>query len=485
MIILVNSKISQNNIVESLGKPEYSYYFLLREFLPALEQIGTLIQINSLDDVDNLYNQYQAAGEDVVFLSVSPPHQTPVGLRCPTLCLFAWEFYNIPNQAWDNEPRNDWRYVFENIAGVIACSEESAQAVRNAMGEDYPVIALPAPVFDRFQHLNQAQGWLPHQPNRSFEFKGFLYDSLTLGLSADGLVQHMERPQPNALFTPPPPMARKSTWQITKEHWQAWRRAVNKSQHTTAQASQEEPPPATPNNHYHIELTGTVYTTVVNPMDNRKNWRFILTSFCWAFRDEPNVTLIVKATHHNLETYRIELLTVLSRLAPFSCRIILVHGFLEKEQYDNLIKITDFYINASMCEGLCLPLMEFLSSGKPVIAPNNTAMLDYINPDFSLMIDSTPEPCQWAPDPYGYFSTHRYRINWRTVMQHFQSSHYIAEQQPERYQQMSLAATARMQRFCNLQHITEKLGAFLTLTMSAVQQHQNQAQALAADKASL
>ncbi len=60
MIILVNSKISQNNIVESLGKPEYSYFFLLREFLPALEQIGTLIQINSLDEVDNLYDQYHS-----------------------------------------------------------------------------------------------------------------------------------------------------------------------------------------------------------------------------------------------------------------------------------------------------------------------------------------------------------------------------------------------------------------------------------------
>ncbi|HAB93083.1 MAG TPA: glycosyltransferase, partial [Pseudomonas sp.] len=58
MIILVNSKISQSNIVESLGKPEYSYYFLLREFLPALEQIGTLIQISSLDEVDTLYDQY-------------------------------------------------------------------------------------------------------------------------------------------------------------------------------------------------------------------------------------------------------------------------------------------------------------------------------------------------------------------------------------------------------------------------------------------
>ncbi len=62
MIILVNSKISQNNIVESLGKPEYSYFFLLREFLPALEQIGTLVQVKSLDEVDTLYDQYTAAG---------------------------------------------------------------------------------------------------------------------------------------------------------------------------------------------------------------------------------------------------------------------------------------------------------------------------------------------------------------------------------------------------------------------------------------
>ena len=69
MIILVNSKISQSNIVVSLGKPEYSYYFLLREFLPALEQIGTLIQISSLDEVDTLYDQYAAAGEDDIFLS--------------------------------------------------------------------------------------------------------------------------------------------------------------------------------------------------------------------------------------------------------------------------------------------------------------------------------------------------------------------------------------------------------------------------------
>ena len=474
MIILVNCKISPSTIASSLGKAEYSYYFLLKEFLPALHQLGTVIEVDSLADVDRLYDEHRET-QPVIFLSVSPPHQTPVDLRCPTVCMFAWEHHNIPNQAWDNEPRNDWRYVFARIAGAIACSEESAQAVRDAMGQDYPVIALPAPLFERFQPLSKTQGWLPRQPDRSFEFTGFMYDSPQLGLSADGLVQHMERPQPEVLkqktvFTP-----RKSTWQATKKHWQAWRAAAAKNKQNSAHDNSSVTSTEIPNNHYRIELTGTVYTTVLNPMDNRKNWHAILTSFCWAFRDDPSVTLLFKTTHHDLESYRIELLTLLSRLAPFSCRIILIHSFLEKEQYDNLIKVTDFYVNASTCEGLCLPLMEFLSSGKPVIAPNNTAMQDYLNLDYSLIIDSSAEPWQWPPDPYGHFSTRRYRINCDTLKQHFQSSQQIAQEQPERYRQMSLAATAGMDSFCNLQHITQKLGTFLTATLPSAQQQQVQA----------
>ena len=40
MIILVNSKITCSSIQSSLGKPEYSYYFLLKQFMPALEHFA-------------------------------------------------------------------------------------------------------------------------------------------------------------------------------------------------------------------------------------------------------------------------------------------------------------------------------------------------------------------------------------------------------------------------------------------------------------
>ena len=85
MIIIVNSKVSGTNIQGALGKPEYSYYFLLRQFLPALEQIAQVISVESINEVDPLYREFSQSGVKVLFLSVSPPQQTPVHLECPTL----------------------------------------------------------------------------------------------------------------------------------------------------------------------------------------------------------------------------------------------------------------------------------------------------------------------------------------------------------------------------------------------------------------
>ena len=62
MIILVSSKITQSTIQSSLGKPEYSYFFLLKEFLPALQCIGEVITV-TLDQVDTLYQQYREQGQ--------------------------------------------------------------------------------------------------------------------------------------------------------------------------------------------------------------------------------------------------------------------------------------------------------------------------------------------------------------------------------------------------------------------------------------
>lgn len=471
MIILVNSKISRTSIQVSLGKPEYSYYFLLKQFMPALEQIARVIPVESNAEVDPLYRQLSESGEKVIFLSVSPPQQTPVDLQCPTVCLFAWEFHDAPDQAWEGEPRNDWRYALKHLAGAIACSRESAQAVRNLMGEDYPVVAIPAPVWAHFGGLLPPGGWLPGTSTRSFEFSGHAIDSLGLGLSANGLVQHLPRPTRHTIKSQPKgkePGALRLTGLLLCE----WLITLGRSRvrRTVQQRKGVQPAPSQagkqPVNNCHFELSGVVFCSVFSPSDARKNWHDIISAFCWAFRDNPDATLILKMAHHDLETYRITLLTLLSRLAPFQCRVLTLHGFLDDQQYRELVSSTDFYVNASTGEGLCLPLMEFLSSGKPALAPRHTAMLDYLDDTVAHLVHTSEEPACWSHDPTGMLGSRRHRLNWESLMHGFRNCYRKAQDDPTGYQRMSMNAWERMRTFTDTPVVVQQLQSVLTLSLA-------------------
>ena len=478
MIILISSKIGQADIQASLGKPEYSYFFLMKDFLPALERIGTVIQVQSRDDIEVQYATYRAQGEDVVFISVSPPHQTLLDLACPTVTLFAWEFDSLPSVAWGDNPQNDWRHVFAHTTGAIATSREAAGLVEQSMGERFPVIALPAPIWDRYAALGTPQGWPLELGERQFPFSGIIIDSPILGLSADGLVRKPAEILAEEHVAPgsepvPAPSPLFEAWQLSTALLKGWWREIRlpleseaslgsvaaESQVVTPQAEAKIEPEKPPLQQ--IALRGVVYTTVLNPADSRKNWVEIITAFCWAFKEVEDATLVVKMTHHDLEYYRIVLMTLLSRLAPFSCRVVVLHGFLEDEQYQGLISASTYYVNASSGEGLCLPLMEFLSAGRPVIAPTHTAMADYVDEHLAFLVQCSLEPFCWPQDPTGIFMTHRHRLNWQSLMEAFQASYAVATQKPQEYRAMSQHAYTKMREFASVDVIAAPLGGFL------------------------
>ncbi len=468
MIILMASKIDQASIHGSLGKPEYSYFFLMKDFLPVLERLGRVQVVHSLAEIEQLAAQHHAAGETVVFLSFSPPHQAPLGLSCPTLSVFAWEFDSLPSVAWEGNPQNDWRYAFAHLQGAISTSREAAALVEDAMSPDYPVIALPAPVWDRYRGDPAAVRSSPQLGERQFPFAGLVIDSPTLGLSADGLVRKPEAAQPTPVAPAPAPKPARDdrfsrAWRETKALARGWWRevglpalAVDTPQPQDAPPAPASAPPAVP-----ISVTGVVYTTVLNPADSRKNWVELITAFCWAFKDRDDATLIVKMTHYDLEYYRIVLMTLLSRLAPFSCRVVVLHGFLEDQQYRQLIEASSYYVNASSGEGLCLPLMEFLSAGKPAIAPTHTAMADYVDERLAFLVKCALEPFCWPHDPTGIFMTHRHRLNWQSLVEAYRHSYRVAKDEPERYREMARQADARMQVFASIERVAGPLGAFL------------------------
>ena len=122
MNFILYSDVNDRSISQSLGRPEYSYYFVLKAYRPVLESLGRVHVVSTSAEVDPLYRQLLAAGESSVFLSFTPPQNTPTDLECPTICVIAWEFDSIPDESWDDDPRHDWTQMLARQGRVITLS---------------------------------------------------------------------------------------------------------------------------------------------------------------------------------------------------------------------------------------------------------------------------------------------------------------------------------------------------------------------------
>jgi len=231
----------------------------------------------------------------------------------------------------------------------------------------------------------------------------------------------------------------------------------------------EPPPRDLPDTSSLVEtvVDGVVYVAVLNPTDGRKNWLQILTAFCWAFRDNPDATLVLKITQRDLASCYGHLMTPLAQLAPFACRVVMVHGYLDDQQYAKLYNAASFYVNASHCEGLCLPLMEFMACGKPVIAPDHTAMQDYIDDSVAFVVKSSEEPTTWPQDTRILFRTRRHRPDWGSLKSAYENSYRMAKTQPQEYRRMSVAAVERMHEYCASPELQQRIADFFELAPQA------------------
>lgn len=67
MNFILYSDVNDRSISQSLGRPEYSYYFVLKAYRPVLESLGQVHVVSSAAEVDPLYRQLQLAGQDCLF----------------------------------------------------------------------------------------------------------------------------------------------------------------------------------------------------------------------------------------------------------------------------------------------------------------------------------------------------------------------------------------------------------------------------------
>lgn len=506
MNFILYSDVNDSSISASLGRPEYSYYFVLKAYRPVLESLGRVHVAGSVADVDVIYRQLLAAGEDSVFLSFTPPQKTPVDLQCSTICVVAWEFDSIPDEQWDDDPRQDWTRMLARHGRIITLSSHTATAIRRAMGEAFPVLVLPTPLWDSFATIRQQHQPMPVNPGTALAIKGCIFDSRTLGLSADSLLPVPLTAEEEAALAAeleaarPPPLTLKRRLIIARHYLRLWLLNAGEQQaepvHRVKFLSNwywegvrdllpdavhdwleqrlpavcaapplpivEPVPRNLPDTSSVVEtqVDGVIYVSVFNPKDGRKNWHQLITAFCWAFRETADATLVLKITQNDLTLYYDELMTLLAQLTPFACRVVVLHGYLDDGQYARLYQAASFYVNASRCEGLCLPLMEFMCSGKPVIAPDHTAMQDYIDDSVAFVVKSSEEPSIWPQDSRLIYRTLRHRPDWGSLKTAYERSYRMATTQPQAYHCMSAAAVERMQQYCGLSEVQTRLSNF-------------------------
>ncbi|TXH43836.1 MAG: glycosyltransferase family 1 protein [Actinobacteria bacterium] len=405
-VFLVYCPVTDDTISDLLGRPDYSYYFVMKRFAPLLAELGDVRQVKDLDDLGEAVESARADGGDPLLMLFAPPHEVPVDATCPVVPVFAWEFDTIPDEAFGGDPRSNWVSVLGSVPGAITHSEYAVSAVRGALGPDYLVASMPAPVADGFAAIEDAD-WTGEP--RTLTLEGAIVDSRTMTVDPDHFYETPE--------------------------------------FVTADQT--------------LELSGVVFTAIFNPQDKRKNWYDIITAFVWAFRDNPDATLVLKLVHFERDLSCWMMLQEMRKLYPYSCRIVVIHGFLSTESFHDLLRATAFTVNAAHAEGQCLPLMEYMAAGKPAIAPNHTAMADYITDDSAFPVSSSIELAAWPQDPRQVFRCVRYRIKWDTLRDAYRAAFDVATNDLPRYRQMSQAARQAQLGNCSDAVTLERLRAFL------------------------
>lgn len=137
---------------------------------------------------------------------------------------------------------------------------------------------------------------------------------------------------------------------------------------------------------------GKAFLQILNPHDSRKNLKKTIKAFHAFHFKNPNSVLILKFTspEKNERVYEILRWFLDDSHALDAQGIYFTTDYIPESFKSEFMGLFDFYLSPSRAEGQNLPLQEAMAAGLIPISTCNTAMLDYINPDNSFVIKSTP-----------------------------------------------------------------------------------------------
>jgi hypothetical protein len=322
--------------------------------------------------------------------------------------VFAWGYPAIPTGSWDGDPRSDWRNVLAFSGRTITFSRQAADAVRAAMGADFPVAAIPPPA--------SAEGPVPAPAaRRTIRLHGVVFDSR------------------DHAYDPEKPNMPPRVWTGGDPFGEG----------------------------VEIALDGVLFTSFMDIEDQRKKGSDFISAFIVANRDKADATLLIKTSELNGE-WIAELYKWLAAQPAFACRIVGFRGALEGEALDAVVAATHWYATSPNADGLGLPLQAFLAAGRPAIAPRHGALADLVDDENALVVFSDEEDWRWPTDPEdgGYsFGQHpgdvgpitRHRVSWSGLVSAFEEAYRLATAAPDDYARLAAAAARRARETCGVE----------------------------------
>lgn len=435
-----------------MGCADYSYGFVLKGLIPALEALGTWERVEHPESsLAFRAESTRAQGRRPIHLALHPPQNMYLTPALPTVVFPFWEFPRLPDRDFRMDTRQNWTRVCRKADLIVVACRFTAEAFRSAR-VDRPIAVVPVPLADR---CFQVADW---DPNREtvlhcrHAILGEEIGSTTTEPPASKPSRTLVRVLRSGFHRHARPFLSEEALGRIGAAKRKWTRRA------------PSPSPLLPKTD--LRLSGLVYTSVFNLGDRRKNVEDMLTAFLLGFQNDPEATLVLKlATNPAREYHDWSLLRDFHRRIGIehACRVVVATDYLSDDEMDRLMLGSTFYVNASRAEGACIPLQEALAGGRPALAPAHTAMADYMDERVGFVVESDIEPTYWPHDPDRLSETTWRRISWSSLRDGFVASAELARREPDRYRELSRTARRRMDESASLRVATDSLRRALSL----------------------
>lgn len=119
----------------------------------------------------------------------------------------------------------------------------------------------------------------------------------------------------------------------------------------------------------------------IGEFTKRKNYVMLISAYITAFTSGDPVVLIIKTNSDEIKDLIANIKKISRKYINHDRfpKIIIINSRLSEEQICSLHKSCDVFISASRGEACCIPALDALGFGNPVVVPNHTAFRDYMS----------------------------------------------------------------------------------------------------------